>query len=362
MHTQDSPAGSHATSYDAQASESKPRAFDASEAPAAPASSYSSYPDMAAGNLSHDSNKYDARIPEGIVKPKDFDSVGDYNSAASHEPTPSSGYDVSAGTNVDESDSKIPQDIMQPKYDSGRKDSESYEQKPSVSEEGKGVLAGALGYAEKPEDESRGYVAGNETTDNTVDFDKANNPSKEGNKGVLAGALGYNTEKPEDHDSARETMYESGDDYGNKGYVAANDTKDTVFDEANEGTRGYPDVPSATEAAYQAKDDVKDLNNATDDSETYTQKAANAPYVVKDKVAETLGWSDQPSSTSTGPTVTEKVKNTLGMDSNRPVSDQAKDYLGSAVDTTKDQAFRAKDAVAGYTGSATDTTKDTTGT
>ena len=269
------------------------------------------------------------------MKPKDFDTVGhqggDYGYSA--EPTPSPyasglGSDHAAGFGINESESKIPQGILAPKYDTP--DESSYDQKPTVTDEGKDALAGALGYAEKPED-----------------------------------------------DSSRGSMFKSSDDYGNRAYDSARDTKDTVADKANEGYErtkdaftpnsgsDYPDVAgSATESAYQAKDNVKDkaadLNNATDDSETYTEKAANTAYAVKDKAADTLGLN-QPSE---GPTVTEKVKDTLGMNQSSEgpsVIDQAKGYLGSAVDTTKDQAYRAKDAAAGYAGATTDTTKDYSG-
>ena len=258
--------------------------------------------DVAAGNLPSDTGSYNSMIPEGIMKPKDFDTEGhdtqggDYSNSTPSPYTSDLGSNQAAGVGVDDSESKIPQGIMAPKADDTFYESSQNQMEPSITDEGKDALPGALDYAEKPVD-----------------------------------------------DSSREPMFKSANDYGNKGNDTAQDTGSD-----------YPDVSgSVGEAAYQAKDNVQEkaagLNNATDDSETYTQKAANTAYAVKDKAADTLGLN-QPSE---GPSVV----------------DQTKDYSGSASDTTKDQAYQAKDAAAEYTGaaaedyagSAADTTQDTLG-
>lgn len=112
------------------------------------------------------------------------------------------------------------------------------------------------------------------------------------------------------------------------------------------------------DTSYQAKDTVQskaaDVNNATDDSETYTQKTANTAYDVKDKAANALGLT-QP---STGPSLLDKAKGYLG-----GAADTTKDYAGSAADNTREGLNQPSggsltDTIKGYTGSAVDTTKD----
>jgi hypothetical protein len=327
---QDSPQtttpGSYATPVESTARDSKPSAFDSFETPAAPVSSYNNSPapvssynaspapvssykpeDTAAGNLPSDTSNYDAQIPEGIVKPKDFDTEGgDYSAPTPSPYTPGQDSDHAAGLGVNEADSKIPQGILAPQG-GNTPDEPSYDENPSVTDKGKDALAGALGYPE--DDGNRGYDAAGDATNTAADT-------------------------------------------ANQGYEK---TKDALTPDSESG---YPDAPgSATETAYQAKDNVvgkaNDLNNATDDSETYTQKAANTAYAAKDRAADTLGLN-QPSE---GPSVVDKAKDqAFGAG-----ADTSKDYAGSAADTTNDYAGSAADTTKDYAGSAADTTNDTTG-
>ena len=118
----------------------------------------------------------------------------------------------------------------------------------------------------------------------------------------------------------------------------------------------WANIQFSAEAAYQTKDAAQskaaDLNNATNDSETYTDKASNTAIAAKDKMANTLGLN-QP---STGPSVLDKAKEYWGSAVGATTG-----TAQSAVDTTKDKAYQAKDAAADTTGSATDTSKDNAG-
>lgn len=324
---QDSPQtttpGSYATPVESTARDSKPSAFDSFETPAAPASSYNNSPapvssynaspapvssykpeDTAAGNLPPDSSNYDAQIPEGIVKPKDFDTEGGDYSA----PTPSP---YTPGQDS-EAESKIPQGGNTP-------DEPSYDENPSVTDKGKDAFAGAVGYPGDDSSGNRGYDAAGDATNTAADT-------------------------------------------ANQGYEK---TKDALTPDSESG---YPGVPgSATDTAYQAKDNVvgkaNDLNNATDDSETYTQKAANTAYAAKDRAADTLGLN-QPSE---GPSVTDKARDTaLGAGAAAAglagaAAETAKHYTGAGTDTSKDYAGSAADTTNDYAGSAADATNDTTG-
>lgn len=100
----------------------------------APHDSYTSH-DSAAGNLPSDTSSYDSKIPEGILKPRDFDTTpyggddrkyGTDSTPFGSESTPfkstpfgGDSYDQAAGTAADDSESKIPQGILAPtpKYD-----------------------------------------------------------------------------------------------------------------------------------------------------------------------------------------------------------------------------------------------------
>ncbi|XP_024386739.1 uncharacterized protein [Physcomitrium patens] len=141
---------------------------------------------------------------------------------------------------------------------------------------------------------------------------------------------------------------------------AATDTSKDYAGSASDTTRGNTGSAADTtrDTSYQAKDTVQskaaDVNNATDDSETYTQKAANTAYDVKDKAANALGLT-QP---STGPSLLDKAKGYLG-----GAADTTKDYAGSAADNTREGLNQPSggsltDTIKGYTGSAVDTTKD----
>ena len=133
------------------------------------------------------------------------------------------------------------------------------------------------------------------------------------------------------------------------------------------------DAASGTRDAVQAK--AGDVNNATGDSQTYTEKAGNAATAAKDTVAGQLGIDQSSQAPSVvdqakgyfGSTVdTAQAKTGLDQPSQGPsLVDQAKGYFGSAAGTTKDaqgtaqdKANSAADTTKGAAQSATDTTKD----
>lgn len=91
---------------------------------------------------------------------------------------------------------------------------------------------------------------------------------------------------------------------------------------------------AGSDGTYGSK--AAELNNATDDSETYTQKATNAAAAAKDKAAETLGLNQS----STGPSLLDQAKEYMGV-----AKDTTKDYSGSATDTTKDYAGKTHNLV-----------------
>jgi hypothetical protein len=138
-----------------------------------------------------------------------------------------------------------------------------------------------------------------------------------------------------------------------------------LFDWFGVGMWAGSAADAAGDYAYGAKDAVQgkaaDLNNATDDSETYTQKAANTAYAAKNKAADMLGLN-QP---STGPSLLDQAKGYVGVgtdttkDNAQSAVDTTNDYAGQAKDTTQDYAQSAADTTKDYAGSAADTTRDT---
>jgi hypothetical protein len=182
-----------------------------------------------------------------------------------------------------------------------------------------------------------------------------------GTAGAAAGAVGYHkltesgktdqdTNTPQDDTPG---VQEKAQDLGQQASHGANDAANTVGDKANEGVtqaqESIPDVPaSATEAGNQAKDAVagkaNESNNATGDSQTYTEKAVETAAAVTGAAAATLGLDKASDGTS--------------------VADKTKGYLNSAIDNTKGYAQAATDkskesgTTQGTTGSVMDSTKD----
>jgi hypothetical protein len=125
------------------------------------------------------------------------------------------------------------------------------------------------------------------------------------------------------------------------------ESKAADLNNATDDSESYTD--KASNAAVDANDAVElkaaDLNNATDDSETYTEKAANAV---------------QPSSEES-PSMMEKVKETLGMDvpsEDSSVVDQAKDQTAPTVESAEESTQGALDATKGHAAQAKDTVAD----
>ncbi|CAM6037250.1 unnamed protein product [Sphagnum compactum] len=182
-----------------------------------------------------------------------------------------------------------------------------------------------------------------------------------GTAGAAAGALGYDkltesgktdqdTNTPQDDTPG---VQEKAQDLGQQAFHGASDAANTVGDKANEGVtqaqESSPDVPaSATEAGNQAKDAVAgksdQLNNATGDSQTYTDKAVETAAAVTGAAAATVGLDKASDGTS--------------------VADKTKGYVNSAIDNTKGYAQAATDKskesgiTQGTTGSVIDSTKD----
>lgn len=164
-----------------------------------------------------------------------------------------------------------------------------------------------------------------------------------GGAAATAGAVGYDALSRDDEKPVTEK---------------ASDISSNVFgqDDSEQGRGGYNRAgdfaDQATGAAYDAKDTAQskaaDVNNATDDSQTYTEKASNAAFAAKDTVAAKLGLN-QPSE---GPSVVDKAKGYFGS-----ALGTTQDTTGAGVDTTKDYAAGAKDTTIDTTNSAADTTK-----
>lgn len=211
-----------------------------------------------------------------------------------------------------------------------------------------------------------------------------------GGAAATAGALGYGAVKKHDEDKpVTEKASDATSDLGNKagevgdrGYDAATDTKDTVAEQTKD-TFGFPGGESSptdkaaettdaaqskasetTDAAgskaYEAKDAVAgkgaDLNNATDDSETYTEKASKSAQAAKESAAGALGLD----ATSEGPSMVEKAKQTLGFDSvpsseEAPaVTDEAKSKAADTTDAAQSKASETADVAQSKASETTD--------
>ncbi|KAH9560992.1 hypothetical protein CY35_06G138700 [Sphagnum magellanicum] len=227
---------------------------------------------------------------------------------------------------------------------------------------------------------------------------------------AAAGAVGYDklTESgniPQSKDASQDDdtlgVQEKAEALGQQAPNSVTDTASTVSDKAHEGVaqtqEGNPDVPSsATEAAkdsvsgkandlnnatgdsqtftQKALEKADQLNNATGDSQTYTEKAAETTAAVTGSIAATLGL-DKSSNTSDGTSIADKSKGYLNsaVDTTKaftqPAAEKSKEVVGagtgsvqettgSVADTTKDGAGSAADATKDDTGSVADTTKE----
>jgi hypothetical protein len=105
-------------------------------------------------------------------------------------------------------------------------------------------------------------------------------------------------------------------------------------------TAGFDSTPSEKPSIVeQAQAKATELNNSTQDSESYTEKAQNAAVAAKESAAETLGMNEP----SQGPSMVEKAKQTLGFDSEGPsVVDTAKEKVEVAKATTAEKVEAAK--------------------
>jgi hypothetical protein len=142
-----------------------------------------------------------------------------------------------------------------------------------------------------------------------------------------------------------------------------NEQAESKASEATDTTqsKAYETKDAAVSKADEAKDTVgakvADGNNATDDSQTYTEKAAVTAQTAKDSATEALGL-DKPSE---GPSLVEKAKQSTGFDNTQgpSVVDTAKQNLASTVDTTKAYAANATTTAQDYTTQAKSTAVDT---
>ncbi|XP_024357265.1 uncharacterized protein [Physcomitrium patens] len=151
------------------------------------------------------------------------------------------------------------------------------------------------------------------------------------------------SEEPSVVDKAKDSISNgTADDYAASGNDA---TAETLCTEPRSSPGPHSSTSTGTAPAYEMRDAARskadDLNNATGDSETYTDKATNAAAIAtKDTVTDKWGMN-QPSE-------------------GHSEVDKTKDTEGSAVDTTRDSITSETDTTKSSTNNADTTRKEET--
>ncbi len=145
--------------------------------------------------------------------------------------------------------------------------------------------------------------------------------------------------------------------------LIAEAAKDSVSGKANDLNNATGDSQTFTQKVSEKADQ---LNNATGDSQTYTEKAAETAAAVTGGIAATLGL-DKSSNTSDGTSIADKSKDYLNsaVDTTKaftqPAAEKSKEVVGAGTGSVQDTAGSAADTTKDGAGSAADTTKDDAG-
>jgi hypothetical protein len=145
--------------------------------------------------------------------------------------------------------------------------------------------------------------------------------------------------------------------------LIAEAAKDSVSGKANDLNNATGDSQTFTQKASEKADQS---NNATGDSQTYTEKAAETTAAVTGGIAATLGL-DKSSNASDGTSIADKSKGYLNSAVEttkaftQPAAEKSKEVVGAGTGSVQDTAGSAADTTKDGAGSAADTTKDDVG-
>lgn len=142
--------------------------------------------------------------------------------------------------------------------------------------------------------------------------------------------------------------------------LIAEAVKDSVSGKANDLNNATGDSQTFTQKASEKADQ---LNNATGDSQTYTEKAAETTAAVTGGIAATLGL-DKSSNASDGTSIADKSKGYLNSAVEttkaftQPAAEKSKEVVGTGTGSVQDTAGSAADTTKDGAGSVADTTKE----